>query len=411
MHPPDADAVLVRHGDVGIKSDAVQSRMEARLAENLEAQLEARDIEGSVETEYGRLVIHTDDVAAATDAATETFGVVSASPATVVEPSLDAIRSALADAAREHYHGGTFGVDARRAGRHDFDSRDVGREGGQAVWEAVEDAFDPEVDLDDPDVTFSVEVRETRAFVFLEKRAGPGGMPLGTQRPLVALVSGGIDSPVAAWLAMKRGAPVVPVYLELGPYGGPDHEARAVETVGRLARWAPNVDLDVHRIPAGDALERLADAVTNTRMLSFRRFMYRAAERVAADVGAVGVVTGEAIGQKSSQTTANMAAVAGATDLPVHRPLLAWDKQEVVAKARDLGTYTDATMDVGCDRLAPDQPATAVSRERVVAAEPDALLEWAEDAADARETVAVDPDFDDRASEDDADDAEVSNAR
>ncbi|WP_435095513.1 tRNA sulfurtransferase [Halarchaeum sp. P4] len=405
MHPPDADAVLVRHGDVGIKSTSVQTRMEERLAENLGAQLDARGIEGSVETEYGRLVVHAEDVEAATQAATETFGVVSASPAAVVEPSLDAICEALAAAAREHYDGGTFGVDARRAGQHAFDSHDIGREGGQAVWEAVEDAFDPEVDLDDPDVPFYVECRADRSFVFLEKREGPGGMPLGTQEPLVALVSGGIDSPVAAWLAMKRGAPVVPVYLELGPYGGPDHEARAVETVRDLATWAPNFDMDVRRVPAGDALERLGETVANTRMLSFRRFMYRVAERVAEDVGAVGVVTGEAIGQKSSQTTANMAAVAGATDLPVHRPLLAWDKQEVVGKARALGTYTDATMDVGCDRLAPDQPATSADRARVLEAEPDDLLEWAAEAADARETIPVGSPFDV------ADAAEVSGAR
>ncbi|WP_020222244.1 tRNA sulfurtransferase, partial [Halarchaeum acidiphilum] len=257
MHPPDADAVLVRHGDIGIKSRSVQTRMEERLAENLRAQLDARGIDGRVEREYGRLVVHTDEAEAATAAATDTFGVVSASPASVVDASLDAITDALARAAREHYHGGTFGVDARRAGEHDFGSHDIGREGGQAVWEAVEDDFEPEVDLDDPDLTFGVECRDARAFVYLEERDGPGGMPLGTQRPLVALVSGGIDSPVAAWLAMKRGAPVVPVYLDLGPFGGPDHEARAVETVRHLAKWAPDEDLDVRHVPAGDALERL----------------------------------------------------------------------------------------------------------------------------------------------------------
>ncbi|GGM54289.1 thiamine biosynthesis protein ThiI [Halarchaeum rubridurum] len=391
MHPPDADAVLVRHGDIGIKSRSVQTRMEERLAANLESHLDARGIEGRVEREYGRLVVHAADVEAATAAATDTFGVVSASPARVVDASLDAITDALARIAREHYRGGTFGVDARRAGEHDFGSHDIGREGGQAVWEAVEDEFDPEVDLDDPDLTFGVECRDARAFVYLEERDGPGGMPLGTQEPLVALVSGGIDSPVAAWLAMKRGAPVVPVYLDLGPYGGADHEARAVETVRHLATWAPDQDLDVRRVPAGEAVERLDAEVGNTRMLSFRRFMYRVAEHVARDVGAVGIVTGEAIGQKSSQTTANMAAVAGASDLPVHRPLLSWDKQDVIARARDLGTYRDATMNVGCDRLAPAQPATAASAERVVAAEPDDLLDLAAAAAADRDIVSVEP--------------------
>jgi len=390
MLPPGADSVVVRHGDVGVKSSHVQSDMERTLRENVAAMLADRGIAGDVDREWGRVLVRTDEPDRAADAAADTFGVVSASPAVSVPPELDAITDALADTAREHYDGGAFAVDARRAGSgHGFDSHDVNREGGDAVWAAVADDFQPEVDLDDPDLTFSVEVRETEAFVFLEHRDGPGGMPLGTQAPLVALLSGGIDSPVAAWQAMKRGAPVVPLYLDLGDYGGPDHRARAEGAARKLDAYAPNRDLHLRVAPAGDAVERLAASTGRTRMLSYRRFMYRVAEHVAENVDAAGVVTGEAIGQKSSQTTANLGVVDRATALPVHRPLLTWDKQDIIRAAREIGTYRDSTIEVGCNRLAPSQPLTAAPLESVRKDEPDALFEWAEAVADAVESTEV----------------------
>jgi thiamine biosynthesis protein ThiI len=246
------------------------------------------------------------------------------------------------------------------------------------VWDAV---ANPAVDLDDPDLTFSVEARTDQAFVFLEKRPGPGGLPLGSQSKVVALVSGGIDSPVAAWEMMKRGSEIVPVYLDLGKYGGPDHEARAVETVRKLAAYAPDRDMRVRKVPAGDDVEMLAEEVGAARMLVFRRYMYRVAEAIARQEGAYGVVTGEAIGQKSSQTTRNLAMTSSAVDLPVYRPLLTMDKHEITEQARAIDTYRDSTIPVGCNRIAPNHPETNASRAVIEAAEPDDLFERADSAA------------------------------
>ena len=282
MHPSGADTVLVRHGDVGVKSRKVQTEMEKRLRDNIAAILGERDIDAEVERQWSRLLVHTSEgnVEDATTAAADTFGVQSASPAVVVSPEQETIEATLADAAREHYDGGTFAVRARRAAKdHPFTSTELEREGGTAVWNAVEN---PEVDLDDPDITFYVEVRDSDAFVFLEKRDGPGGLPLGTQTKLVSLVSGGIDSPVATWEVMKRGSPIIPIYLDLGDYGGIDHQARAIETVRKLARYAPNQDMRVRKVPAGEAMNLLGEEVGPARMLVFRRFMYRVAEHIAA---------------------------------------------------------------------------------------------------------------------------------
>ncbi|MDG5778293.1 tRNA sulfurtransferase [Haloarculaceae archaeon H-GB2-1] len=384
MHPPGADTVVVRHGEIGVKSEQVRRKMEQRLYDHVQAILDDRDVPGTVEQRRNRLYVHTDEsaVEAATEAVSDVFGVVSASPAVVVDPEMDSICETLAAAARDHYDGGSFAIDARRAGHadeHEFTSEDLERRGGSAVWDAVD--FDPEVDLDDPDLTFYVEARPDVAYVFLEKREGPGGLPLGTQEPMVALVSGGIDSPVAAWRAMKRGIPVIPVYLDLGRYGGPDHRARAEATVSDLSRYAPHHDMRLRVIPAGDAVERIATSVEKDRMLAFRRFMFRAAERVARDENAVGIVTGEAVGQKSSQTTANLAVTSEATTLPVHRPLLTADKTDITEQARAIGTYTESTIPAGCNRLAPSFPETNADLDEVREVEPDELFELAREAA------------------------------
>ena len=391
MRPPGADTVVVRYGgEIGTKSSAVQRRMERRLAANLEAMLAERDVPGEVELHPTRPLVRTEKPIAAAEAVADVLGVVSASPAQTVQPEFDAILDALAEAGRACYDEGSFAVSARRAGTdYPFTSHDVEVEGGAAVFEAVEDGFEPAVDLEDPDHTFGVEVREDEAFVFTDTFDGPGGLPLGSQAPLLALVSGGIDSPVAAYEAMRRGSPLVPVYLELGEYGGPDHEARAMETVATLARYAPGEEMAVHRVPAGEDLADFVAAIESGRMLVFRRYMYAVAERIAEREGAHGVVTGEAAGQKSSQTVQNLAVTSAATTLPIHRPLLSMDKEAIVERARGIGTFADSTIPAGCNRLAPSRPETQGTLAGVEALEPDDLFERAERAADRAERVPV----------------------
>jgi len=390
MEPPGADTVLLRYGDMGTKSRHVRGKMADRLRENVAAVLSDRGIDGDVEAypTRPRIRVSEGDVGRAARAAAEVFGVVSTSPALSVPPERDAILDALVRTAEACYDGGTFAVDARRAGTdYPFTSEDLADAGGQAVWEAVEDDFEPAVDLDDPDLTFTVEVRSEEAFVFVETVEGPGGFPLGSQRPVVALVSGGIDSPVAAYELMRSGCPVVPVYVDLGAYGGPDHRARAVETVRTLSGYAPNVEMPLRIVPGGPVVESLATDLDTGRMLVFRRFTFAVAEAVAAATGADGIVTGESIGQKSSQTARNLRVTSAITDLPVHRPLLSVDKNDIVERAREIGTFHDSTIPAGCNRFAPDQAETNASPEEIAAIEPDDLYERAESVAGDAELV------------------------
>lgn len=390
MYPPGADTVLVRYGEIGIKGNRQRAQMEQRLQANLNAVLADRGLDAELTREHTRLYARAapETIDAVVDAVTDVFGVVSASPTVAVEPTRSAIDKALAAAAREHYDGDSYAVRARRAGpaeAHPFTSVDIERAGGEAVAKAARDqGIEPSVDLDDPELTFFVECREQRAFVFLEKRPGPGGLPVGTQEPLVALISGGLDSPVAAWRVMKRGCPIVPLYVDLGAYGGVDHRLRVRETIETLQRYAPNYDLRPRVVPGGEGVERIAEETEAYRMLVLRRFMLRIAEAVAEDCGAVGIVSGESIGQKSSQTSANLRVTSAVADLPVHRPLLGTDKTAITERAKEIGTYEDATIDTGCHRLAPANPATRPPIEQVEAAEPEDIDARARTAASER---------------------------
>jgi thiamine biosynthesis protein ThiI len=386
-----SDTVLVAYGDLGVKSRAVRRRMTDLLAENVAAVLDDRGVATSVEARWARLFVHPEDPAdtgAAARAAADVFGVVAARPCLTCEASLDAVVERLRAAAADHDAGDSFAVRARRVGpddRHDFSARDVEREGGTAVA-AVSGA---PVDLDAPVRTYRVEVREDTAFVSARAFDGPGGLPLGTQGRAVALVSGGIDSPVAAWETMRRGCAVVPLYVDLGDYGGPDHRARAVETVRRLRRYAPGHLDGVWVVPAGDLVADLAASVGPTRMLSLRRAMLAAAAALAERESAHSVVTGEAMGQKSSQTGPNLAVTDRAVSLPVHRPLLTRDKNDIAETARRIGTFEDATLPVGCERVAPDHPETNATLAAVEAAEPDDLLDRARALVAEAEFVPV----------------------
>ncbi len=381
------ETVVVRYGELAMKSRRVRGRMEQQLRANVAAALDQRKIDGVVERQDGRLIVETADADAAADAVSRLPGVVSASPARRVPATVDEIAGALVELAASTAPVDSYAVRAARStDDHPFTSPELERIGGAAVGDVVAGG----VDLDAPDVTFEADVREDVAFVFSERREGPGGLPVGTQAPLVALVSGGVDSPVAAFEAMKRGAPLVPVYVDLGAYGGPDHRARALAACERLGRLAPNHDCRPYVVDGGESVGYIVDRMKRGRMLSLRRYFFAVAETIARIEDAAGIVTGEVIGQKSSQTARNLQVTSEATAYPVHRPLLSVDKPEIIERAKALGTYEEAAIPAGCNRLAPPRPETAGRLEGLSTVEPDDLFERARIDARAARRVSLD---------------------
>ncbi len=258
----------------------------------------------------------------------------------------------------------TFAVRVKRVGDHPFSSQEKAGALGALIG-AAHPGF--RVDLSNPDVTLHVEIRDERCHLYHEVFPGPGGLPPGTQGTLVALVSGGIDSPVAAYMMMKRGCRILPMMVALEGYLDETAVARAEAVVERLRPYQPDIALHVLHdgyLQRAKEVLRRADQERYTCVLCKRR-MYRLAGAYAEEQGALGIVTGEALGQVASQTLENLRALDDATRLPVYRPLIGFDKEEIIAMARRIGTFeTSITPATGCQAV-PSMPTTKAKLELV----------------------------------------------
>ena len=345
----------MRYAEIGTKSRGVQLEMLARLRDRVAERLAATDLDGDVTLLRGRVLVETSTPDRGAQAVAPLPGVAATSPATRTDPDV----AAIAAAATAVDVGESFGVDANTGGDVGVSSQRV----NEAVGARIEAATGATVDLDDPDTLVEVDVREAGAFVFTTRYQGPGGFPVGSQAPLAALISGGIDSPVAAYEAMTRGSEVVPVYAYNRPYAAGDHLARFETVLDRLSRFHPAGDWGYYRIDMAPVNEALADVDTG-RMLLHRAVLLGAAAHVAETADLAGVVTGESIGQKSSQTAANLAVTSAVVDCPVHRPLLTRTKAAITERARAIDTFEVATVDSACRTIAPENPAVALSQDR-----------------------------------------------
>jgi thiamine biosynthesis protein ThiI len=333
------DAILVRYGEIGIKSYRVRSRYERTLVNNVRKMLGFRAIQyDAVVRDFGRIFVKTHDVQAA-QAVACVFGVVSTSPVKTSAATPEAMSSAAVRIASPLLTDGqSFAIRARRTGTHDFSSKDI----GEVVGRAVKEATGASVQLSKPDLQLFIEVRANNAYLYTEVFPGVGGLPVGSQGKVVALISGGLDSPVAAWLMMKRGCTIIPVFFDCEPYLGASARRRADGVVKALAAWAGR-PLEFAVVRHGDCLAEFKKAAPRMTCVLCKRMMYRIAASVAKEMNADGIVTGESIGQVASQTTKNLLAIDDAATLPVYRPLITFDKTESIKLARRIGTYRIST--------------------------------------------------------------------
>lgn len=228
------------------------------------------------------------------------------------------------------------------------------------------------VDLDAPDLAIGVEILPDRVFYTLGKEPGPGGLPTGTSGAVLCLLSGGIDSPVAAWRLMKRGCRVRFVHFHAYPILSRASLDKALEITELLTRH--QLRSRFYSIRFGEIQRAIVlSAPPPLRVVLYRRMMMRIAERVAGACGAKALVTGESVGQVASQTIENLAVINDGVGLPVLRPLIGSDKEEITREARRLGTYPVSIVpDQDCCTLfVPRRPATRARREDVERAERD----------------------------------------
>jgi thiamine biosynthesis protein ThiI len=294
--------------------------------------------------------------------ARDLLGVTLLHPAVIVERSADAACAAAVELLRGK-EGSTFAVRARRRDKtFPLTSHELAALVGRRVREELRLG----VDLDAPDLEIHLEVDTDEIFAYTDRIPGRGGLPVGVSGRALVLISGGIDSPVAAYRAMKRGLRCDFVHFSGRPFTGPESIYKAYAQVARLDRFQGGSRLYV--VPFGQAQRELAGAgAGRLQVLAQRRLMVRVASELARRHGHEALVTGDSLGQVSSQTLQNLGVVERASSLPLLRPLLAWDKAEIVREAEELGTFEVANLPAEdcCQLFASPVAETRAAPERL----------------------------------------------
>jgi len=294
------------------------------------------------------------------------FGIANFSLAGTAPLDLDAVAAAILRDLGER-EVASFRVSARRSDkRFPLKSPEIERE----VGGRIKQARGWRVDLEQPALTIHVEILPAEAFYYFAKDRGPGGLPTGTSGRVACLMSGGIDSPVAAWRMMKRGCRVLLIHFHSYPFLTRASQEKVRELAALLTRYQQRTR--VAMVAFGEIQRQVVLSVPSPmRVVVYRRLMMRIADRLARRWGAGALVTGEVVGQVASQTLENLSAIAAATSLPILRPLVGMDKEEIVAQAERLGTYPISIIpDQDCCQLfTPRHPSTGVRLKEVEAAE------------------------------------------
>lgn len=357
------DLIIARYGEIGIKSPKIRSRFERKLVKNIKATFEC-----DVDRNQGRIYIHPKDFDEGIGKLNRVFGIVSYSPAISTNANYDDIDETLSAYTQELIDAKVldektkFAIKCRRVGTHDFTSQEMAAHCGGVVRNVI---LAP-VDLTNPDLTIFVEIRDNDTYIYHEKIKGPGGLPLGTQGKVVVLLSSGIDSPVAAYLMMKRGCEVVALHCNNDPFSGPKVTENFNALVDQLNIYAKGAPIKKRVIDYGEYLtvakEKAPEKMT---CVLCKSGMYKIAEKLANKIGADAIVDGSSVGQVASQTLSNILATRYGVDMPILSPLIGLDKEEITLIAKDIGTFEISKIDDGGCSAVPRYPETRADLDRV----------------------------------------------
>ena len=378
--------LIVRCGEVALKG-MNKPYFERMLAERIKRRLEkAGYASASVTRHEGLFFVRFDpslDQMAVAREISKVFGVASISPAVEAESDMDSIgEEAVKFMLRLIEEKGvkTFKVEAKRADKQfPIQSPDIARQIGAKILIGCKVL---KVDVHDPDVRIFVDVRHDQSYIYTDKIQGFGGLPLGTNGKGLVLLSGGIDSPVAAWMMAKRGMMLEAVHFHSYPYTSPRAQEKVEELAGIVASYCGSFRMHViNLLPIQEQIVRNCPEAETT--IHVRRFMMKIAERIAKDCGAMMLITGENLGQVASQTAEALVVTDESVSLPVMRPLIAMDKVDIIEKAQEIGTFETSIepYEDCCTVFLPKHPTTKPKLERIKASESvldiDALVEAA----------------------------------
>ena len=357
------DLIIARYGEVGIKSNRVRRRFENRLINNIKASIDAE-----VKVYQARIFIFPKDFDDALEKLERIFGIVSYSPAISTKATFEDIEESLSSYAEKLHDEGLldentrFAISCRRVGTHEFSSQEMAAFAGAVVVRK----YSSPVDLTNPELTIYLEVRDNDAYIFHEKIPGPGGLPLGTQGKVVALVSSGIDSPVASYLMMKRGCQVIALYCDNSPYTTSEALQNFNDLIDQLNLYASGAPIKKIVVKYGEYLSTCkADAPDKMTCVLCKSGMYKLAGKLAKKLHAEAVIDGSSLGQVASQTLPNILATREDLDVPVLSPLIGLDKLEITRIAEKIGTFEISKRDDGGCKAVPKYPETNADLEFV----------------------------------------------
>ncbi len=327
------ELIMARYGEIALKGRN-RYQFENLLVSNIEKTL-SRFGDVRVEKVYGRILIHQPVHTEVLDALTRVFGLVSVSKAYVVPLDLEAIKEQALLLAQERGPD-TFKIKARRAYKgFDYDSPSINQEVGAHV---LRHGPSLRVDVHDPQLTIHVEVRQEGVYLYAQALRAVGGLPVGMTGRAVLLLSGGIDSPVAGWMSMKRGLRLTALHFHSPPFTSEEAVEKVKDLTRLLAGYGGRIPLHLHHFTEVQKAI-LENCRPQLAVIIMRRMMMRVAEQLAEQEGALAIVTGENLGQVASQTLESIAVTNALARRPVLRPLIGFDKREIMDRAEAIGSY------------------------------------------------------------------------
>lgn len=333
-------AFLIKYGEIGIKGKN-RYLFEDALVKQIRHALKRVDGEFTVTKEQGRIyaeVLGEYDYEETIEALKKVFGIVGICPVVQIEDNgFDALAEEVVSYIDRIYKGAgkTFKVNARRARKnYPLNSMEINKELGGKILDAFPNM---QVDVHKPEVMLNIEIRQ-KINIYSEIIPGPGGMPVGTNGKAMLLLSGGIDSPVAGYMVAKRGVKIDAVYFHAPPYTSERAKEKVIDLARLVAVYSGPVHL--HIINFTDIQLYIYEKCPHDELtIIMRRYMMRIAEYIAKETGSLGLITGESIGQVASQTMQSLAATNEVCTMPVLRPVISFDKQDIVDIALKINTY------------------------------------------------------------------------
>ncbi|WP_347112016.1 tRNA uracil 4-sulfurtransferase ThiI [Streptococcus parasanguinis] len=350
--------IMIRYGELSTKGKN-RMRFINKLRNNIQDVLSIYPaVKVTADRDRAHAYLHGTDYEPVAESLKQVFGIQNFSPVYKIEKSVPALKAAVQEIMKEIYKDGlTFKISSKRSDHtFELDSRELNQTLGGAVFEAIPTI---QVQMKKPDINLQVEIREEAAYISYETIKGAGGLPVGTSGKGMLMLSGGIDSPVAGYLALKRGVDIEAVHFASPPYTSPGALKKAHDLTRKLTKFGGNIQFI--EVPFTEIQEEIKAKAPEAYLMTLtRRFMMRITDRIRQIRGGLVIINGESLGQVASQTLESMQAINAVTNTPVIRPVVTMDKLEIIDIAQAIDTFEISIQPFEdcCTIFAPDRPKT-----------------------------------------------------